>query len=141
MVVLELCPLDNQKPIMIFPMDLSVERILVSGGAGFVGSNVVQHLLRDGASVIVLDDFYTGSEVNLPIGHPRLEVVRGSVTDFDLVRETLRRSTIVIHLAARNIIVSTKNPREDYEVNIGGNLNMLLAVRAGGVRRAGSRRS
>src|SRR5215813_9727233 len=86
---------------MSYPIDLSVERVLVTGGAGFVGSNVVQHLLRDGASVMVLDDFYTGSEVNLPIGHPRLEVVRGSVTDFDLVRETLRRSTIVIHLAAR----------------------------------------
>src|SRR5262249_9101501 len=117
-----------------YPIDLSVERILVTGGAGFVGSNVVQHLLRDGASVIVLDDFYTGSEANLPMGHRSLEVVKGSVTDFDLVRDTVRRSTIVIHLAARNIIVSTKNPREDYEVNIGGTLNVLLAVREAGIR-------
>src|SRR5215813_10241101 len=120
---------------MSYPIDLSVEKVLVTGGAGFVGSNVVGHLLRDGASVIVLDDFYTGSDANLPINHSRLEVIRGSVTDFDLVREVVRRSTIVIHLAARNIIVSTKNPREDYEVNIGGTLNVLLAVKEAGIRR------
>jgi UDP-glucose 4-epimerase len=120
---------------MNYSIDLSVEKILVTGGAGFVGSNVVGHLLRDGASVIVLDDFYTGSEANLPMGHPHLEVVRGSVTDFDLIRETVRHSTIVLHLAARNIIVSTKNPREDYEVNIGGTLNVLLAVKEAGIRR------
>jgi nucleoside-diphosphate-sugar epimerase len=120
---------------MSYAIDLSVEKILVTGGAGFVGSNIVHRLLQDGATVIVLDDFYTGSEANLPLEHPRLEIIRGSVTDFDLVRDAVRRSTIVIHLAARNIIVSTKNPREDYEVNIGGTLNVLLAVREAGIRR------
>jgi UDP-glucose 4-epimerase len=111
------------------------ERIVVTGGAGFVGSNITRRLLDDGYQVVVLDDFYTGDESNLPSLHPRLEVVRGSVTDFDLVREVIKGAAVVIHEAARNIIVSTRNPREDYEVNIGGTLNVLLAVRETGARR------
>src|SRR5437879_5987018 len=108
---------------------LAGKRIIVTGGAGFVGSNVVRKLLAENARVVVLDDFYTGDDNNLPAGESNLEIVRGSVTDFDLVRETLNDSSLVFHLAARNIIVSTRNPREDYEVNIGGTLNILLAAR------------
>jgi UDP-glucose 4-epimerase len=57
------------------------------------------------------------------------------VTDFDLVRDVVKGASVIIHEAARNIIVSTRNPREDYEVNIGGTLNMLLAMRETGVPR------
>jgi UDP-glucose 4-epimerase len=105
------------------------QRVVVTGGAGFVGSNIVRRLLKEGAKVVVLDDFYTGNESNLPIGDANLEVVKGSVTDFELTRDVVRGAISVIHEAARNIIVSTRNPREDYEVNIGGTLNVLLAVR------------
>ena len=115
--------------------DLKGQRVLVTGGAGFVGSNTVKQLLKSGASVTVLDDFYTGAEDNLPSSDPRLDVIRGSVTDFDLVRKVMKGAEVIIHEAARNIIVSTRNPREDYEVNIGGTLNVLLAAREIGVRR------
>ena len=115
--------------------NLSSERIVVTGGAGFIGSTIVRRLLQLGASVIVLDDFFTGNERNLPIGHSCLEVVRGSVTNFRLVRDVIRDVTIVIHEAARNIIVSTRDPREDCEVNVKGTLNVLLAVRDSRVRR------
>jgi UDP-glucose 4-epimerase len=108
---------------------LAGKRIVVTGGAGFVGSNMVRRLLAEGASVVVLDDFYTGNESNLPQNESRLEVIRGSVTDFDLTRQVVNGANLVFHLAARNIIVSTRNPREDYEVNIGGTLNVLLAAR------------
>ncbi len=114
---------------------LDKQRVVVTGGAGFVGSNIVRSLLGHGASVVVLDDFYTGKEDNLPGSHPQLEVVRGSVTDFDLVRRVVTGAHIIVHEAARNIIVSTRNPREDYEVNIGGTLNVLLAARERSVRR------
>jgi UDP-glucose 4-epimerase len=113
----------------------SKEKIVVTGGAGFVGSNVVLKLLDDGYRVVVLDDFYTGDITNLPAESERLRIIRGSVTDFDLVREVVRDANSVLHLAARNIIVSTKNPREDYEVNIGGTLNVLLAAREFHTRR------
>ena len=114
---------------MSYAERLAGQRIVVTGGAGFVGSNVVRRLLTENAHVVVLDDFYTGDDNNLPTGEPNLEVVRGSVTDFDLVRSVLSGASLVFHLAARNIIVSTRNPREDYEVNIGGTLNVLLAAR------------
>src|SRR5262245_26402157 len=114
---------------MSYPEKLAGHRIVVTGGAGFIGSNVVRRLLAEGARVVVLDDFYTGDETNLPTGEPNLEVVRGSVTDFELVRDVVEGAGLVFHLAARNIIVSTRNPREDYEVNIGGTLNVLLAAR------------
>jgi len=104
-------------------------RVVVTGGAGFVGSNIVRRLLDSSARVIVLDDFYTGKENNLPADNSNLEVVRGTVTDFELVRNIVRGADRVIHEAARNIIVSTRNPREDYEVNIGGTLNVHLAAR------------
>jgi UDP-glucose 4-epimerase len=111
------------------------KRIVVTGGAGFVGSNIVRRLLKEQATVIVLDDFYTGEMDNLPVEESKLEVIRGSVTDFDLVRDVIKGASVVIHEAARNIIVSTRNPREDYEVNIGGTLNVLLAVRETNVPR------
>lgn len=120
---------------MSHPESFSDERVLVTGGAGFVGSNVVRKLLRQGAHVVVLDDFYTGNDFNLPPPSLELEVVRGTVTDFNLVLEIARRVDVIIHLAARNIIVSTRNPREDYEVNIGGTLNVLLAAREARIRR------
>ena len=115
--------------------DLKGQRVVVTGGAGFVGSNTVKRLLQSGASVVVVDDFYTGAADNLPSSAPNLEVIRGSVTDFDLVRSVIKHDDVIIHEAARNIIVSTRNPREDYEVNIGGTLNVLLAAREIGVRR------
>jgi UDP-glucose 4-epimerase len=105
------------------------QRVVVTGGAGFVGSNIVRRLLKEEAKVVVLDDFYTGDENNLPMNDANLEVVKGSVTDYELTREVVKGASVVFHEAARNIIVSTRNPREDYEVNIGGTLNVLLAVR------------
>ena len=114
---------------MNYSENLAGQRIVVTGGAGFVGSNVVRKLISEKARVVILDDFYTGDHNNLPTGESSLEIVEGSVTDFDLVRNVLKGARLVFHLAARNIIVSTRNPREDYEVNIGGTLNVLLAAR------------
>jgi nucleoside-diphosphate-sugar epimerase len=114
---------------------LNGQTVLVTGGAGFVGSRVVLRLLEIGAAVTVLDDFFTGLEDNLPTPSPSLRVVRGSVVDDALVRQLVRVSDYVVHMAARNIVVSTKNPREDFETNIGGTLNVLLAARESSVRR------
>src|SRR5438128_1348127 len=114
---------------------LSGQRIVVTGGAGFIGSNLVRRLLKEGARVVVLDDFYTGAMENLPADDPNIEIVRGTVTDYELVCDVVKGAAVVFHEAARNIIVSTRNPREDYEVNIGGTLNVLLAARETGVPR------
>jgi len=112
---------------------LAGRRVLVTGGAGFVGSNLVRRLVREGARVTVLDDLFTGRRENLPA--TGLEFVLGSVCDAALVGRLVTGCDLVVHAAARNIVVSTRNPREDYETNIGGTLNVLLAARAAGGRR------
>jgi UDP-glucose 4-epimerase len=108
-------------------------RVLVTGGAGFVGSNLVKRLIGDGARVTVLDDLFTGRRENLP--EDGFVFVHGSVCDPSTVEHLVASNEIVFHCAARNIVVSTKNPREDFDTNIGGTLNVLLAARATGVRR------
>ncbi len=114
-------------------MELRDRRILVTGGAGFVGSNLVKRLLREHARVTVLDDLFTGRRENLP--HEGYEFVKGSVCDAAIVENLVAGHELIFHLAARNIVVSTRNPREDFETNIGGTLNVLLAARAAGGRR------
>jgi UDP-glucose 4-epimerase len=114
---------------------LNGQRVLVTGGAGFVGASTVARLLELGALVTVLDDFFTGRRDNLPPEGPGLEIVTGSVVDETVVHALVAKADYVLHMAARNIIVSTKNPREDYATNIGGTLNVLMAAREHAVRR------
>jgi UDP-glucose 4-epimerase len=107
-------------------------RILVTGGAGFVGSAVTRRLVDAGARVTVLDDLFTGKADAVPTG---ATLVNGSVTDVSLVNELVSDHSLVLHLAARNIIASTANPLDDFATNIGGTLNILLAARASKVDR------
>jgi UDP-glucose 4-epimerase len=116
-------------------MKIDTAKIVVTGGAGFVGSNIVKYLLKHSTStIVVIDDLFTGNVDSLPQSD-RIEFIEGSVADRDTVYAGLMGADIVFHLAARNIIVSTKNPREDYEVNIGGTLNILQASLEYKVRR------
>lgn len=109
--------------------DLRDRSVLVTGGAGFVGSRIVRRLLDLEADVLVLDDFSTGLPSSLPDAEDGLEVVEGTVTDLGAVHDAMAGRDLVIHAAARNIVRSTRDPREDYAVNIGGTLNVLLAAR------------
>jgi UDP-glucose 4-epimerase len=101
-------------------------RILVTGGAGFVGGALSRRLVEAGARVTVLDDLFTGRVDTVP---PGAEFVEGSVTDAPLVDKLVAANSLVFHLAARNIIASTANPRDDFATNIGGTLNVLLAAK------------
>ena len=112
---------------------LENKSVLVTGGAGFVGSNLVRRLIRDGAKVTVLDDLFTGTLANLPPSG--FDFIEGSVCDAALIDKVVPEHAVVFHMAARNIIVSTKNPREDFQSNIGGTLNVLMAARNSKVER------
>jgi UDP-glucose 4-epimerase len=115
-------------------MQFKNKKILVTGGAGFVGSNLVRKLSKEGADITVLDDLFTG-DAKLIEDIPDVTFVKGCVTDEMLIDELVARSNIVFNLAARNIIVSTLNPQEDFKVNTGGMLNILLAAKKHGIER------
>ena len=110
------------------------KKVLVTGGAGFIGSNLVRSLSEEGALVTVLDDLFTG-ELSLIKNVPHTLFIKGSVANVQLVDELVEKADIVFNLAARNIIVSTKKPREDFKVNAAGMLNILAAAKKYGTQR------
>jgi UDP-N-acetylglucosamine/UDP-N-acetyl-alpha-D-glucosaminouronate 4-epimerase len=111
-------------------------RYLVTGGAGFIGSNTVDELLRRGHSVAVLDDLSAGHEENLAGVREKIEFYRGSIADRALLDRACRSADYVLHLAARTSVPrSVKDPLETNRVNVDGTLNVLLAARDAHVRR------
>lgn len=111
-------------------------RYLVTGGAGFIGSNIVDELLRRGQSVTVLDDFSSGKEENLAGAIKKIRLVRGDICDLEAAREACEDADYVVHLAARTSVPrSVKDPIETNRVNIDGTLNVLVAARDVKVRR------
>lgn len=111
-------------------------RVLVTGGAGFVGSHLVERLVEDSADVTILDDLTTGLPENLAgISSRPCHLVVGSVTDREVVNRLVSEAEVVFHLAARNIVASTRDPEEDFNTNIGGTLNMLMAAKKHNIKR------
>jgi len=111
-------------------------RYLVTGGAGFIGSNTVDELVRRGHDVVVLDDLSSGKIENLARVKARIEFMEHSITDLDRVREACRGVDYVIHLAARpSVPRSVKDPLETNRVNVDGTLKVLIAARDAKVKR------
>ena len=111
-------------------------RYLVTGGAGFIGSNLVDELVHRGASVVVLDDLSAGKESNLASVRGKIDFRQGSITDLVTVQKVAAGADFVIHLAARTSVPrSVKDPIESNRVNIDGTLNVLVAARDAKVRR------
>jgi nucleoside-diphosphate-sugar epimerase len=111
-------------------------RYVVTGGAGFIGSNTVDELVRRGASVVVLDDLSAGKEENLAEVRNKISFIKGSINDIEAIRRSFHEADYVIHLAARTSVPrSIKDPVETNRINIEGTLNVLLAARDAKVRR------
>ena len=111
-------------------------RYLVTGGAGFIGSNIVDELVRRNQDVVVLDDFSTGKEKNLESVREKIELHTGSITNLEVVQKAMGGADLVIHLAARTSVPrSVKDPIECNRINIDGTLNVLVAARDAQVRR------
>jgi UDP-glucose 4-epimerase len=109
---------------------------LVTGGAGFIGSHLVERLAGDGRRVRVLDDFSTGLASNLAHVNPAPEIVEGSVADADAVRRALDGVGVVFHLAAlASVQRSVEEPAATHRACATGTLNVLDAARRQGVRR------
>jgi UDP-glucose 4-epimerase len=117
-------------------------RVIVTGGAGFVGSAVTAALMSAGDDVVVIDDLSTGRRANLDVlqagsggtggtaeGGGTLTFVQGSVLDRPLLEHTFTGATGLVHLAAQvSVPESVTNPRDTYEVNVTGTMNVLEAA-------------
>jgi UDP-glucose 4-epimerase len=107
---------------------------LVTGGSVFVGSNLVRSLIQKyNSRITVLDDLFTGNLDHLK--DLDFEFVKGTVEDASLLNDLTKNKDVVFHLAARNIIVSNKNPREDLGVNVIGSFNVYDACLKNSVER------
>lgn len=110
--------------------------VLVTGGAGFIGSHSVDALLDAGARVTAFDNFSTGNASNLPAAHPRMTVIQGDIRDADAVSSALSGVTHVLHLAAQIFVqVSIREPVESCHTNVIGFLNVMNGARRAGIRR------
>ena len=111
-------------------------RYLVTGGAGFIGSNTVDELVRRGHGVVVLDDLSSGKEDNLAEVRTKITFMKGSITDIEAVQKAMVQADYVIHLAARTSVPrSVKDPVDTNRINVDGTLNVLVAARDNKVKR------
>jgi len=111
-------------------------RYVVTGGAGFIGSNTVDELVRRGETVVVLDDLSSGKEDNLAEVRNKISFIKGSITDLEAVRKAMQSADYVIHLAARTSVPrSVKDPIDTNKINVEGTLNVLVAARDAKVKR------
>ena len=110
-------------------------KALVTGGAGFIGSHIVDRLLQDGHDVVVLDDFSTGHRENLA-DNPKLQIVEGDIGHFDTVIDCMQDVDWVFHKAAVASVPKTVNdPVGSSAVNYQGTLHVLEAARQNGAKR------
>jgi len=111
-------------------------KVLVTGGAGFIGSNLVRALLQRGDKVRVLDNFSTGNRANLAEIVDGIEIVEGELRSYERVHNATRGVEVVYHLGALGSVPrSVQDPLTSSAVNVEGTLNVLLAARDEGIRR------
>lgn len=113
-------------------------RVLVTGGAGFIGSHLVDRLIKDGYEVVVLDDFFTGKIENIKrhLDNKKFYLTKGDVRNSEDVKEAVRNVNAVFHLAAIvSVPLSIENPLLVNDVNVRGTLNLLEASLKSDVKR------
>ncbi|SED68309.1 UDP-N-acetylglucosamine 4-epimerase [Tenacibaculum sp. MAR_2010_89] len=119
-------------------INLSGKKILVTGGAGFIGSNLCNELLKKNNQVVCLDNFATGKLVNIEalIPDSNFKLIEGDIRNLDNCKKAVDKVDYVLHQAALGSVPrSIKDPITSNDVNVGGFLNMLVASRDAGVKR------
>jgi UDP-glucose 4-epimerase len=123
---------------MIAENILKNAKVLVTGGAGFIGSNLVDELLKLDCRVSVIDDLSSGREDNLEaaLRHKQFTLIKGSICDLDLLKQSFTGVEFIFHLAAiASVNQSLKDPLRSHEVNLTGTLNVLMAARDASIKK------
>lgn len=119
-------------------MNKLTKKVVVTGGAGFIGSHLVERLINDGCSVTVLDNFSTGRIENLDSvkNNPHLEVVKADITNFSQIKNHFANTDWVFHIAAlADIVPSIQEPLKYHKSNVDGTIAVLEAARYSHVKR------
>lgn len=119
-------------------MNLTNRKIVITGGAGFIGSNLCNHFLSHDNQVVCLDNFATGHRHNIEkfLGHKNFTLIEGDIRDLDTCRKTVEGADFVLHQAALGSVPrSINDPITSNDVNVSGFLNMLVAARDAKVKR------
>ncbi len=115
---------------------MNTETFLVTGGAGFIGSNLADELIRQGGKVKILDNFITGFQENLDEINGDFEFIKGDLNDDEILKKAVEGVDTVFHEAALpSVPRSVENPLETHEACVNGTLNLLLAAKEAKVRR------
>lgn len=116
-------------------MSLS-SKVLVTGGAGFIGSNLSEGLIKEGAKVVVIDNFITGFRENLEEIKGDFEFIEGDLNDDEILKKALQGVEIVFHQAALpSVPRSVDDPAETHQACVNGTFNLLLKAKENGIRR------
>jgi len=104
-------------------------KCLVTGGAGFVGSHIVEHLLNKNYEIICLDDFSTGKRKNIENLKKDIELIKGDIRDSNIIQKAVDGVDYILHLAAQaSVSRSVRDPLLDATINIEGTINLLKAI-------------
>jgi nucleoside-diphosphate-sugar epimerase len=110
--------------------------VLVTGGAGFIGSHLVQELVARGETVRVIDNLATGHLENLDAIRAKIDLIQGDISDLDTIQDAAREIDIIFHQAALpSVPRSIQNPRASHDANLTGTLNVLIAARDHDIKR------
>ncbi len=116
--------------------ELAKKKILVTGGAGFIGSHIAERLVHEGYDVVVLDTLRTGSRANLAPIADRVTFIEGSILNREILKKSMDGVAYVFHEAAiPSVPESVEHPRETHEVNVAGTLAVFEAAKEAGVKR------
>jgi len=111
-------------------------KILVTGGAGFIGSNLADALIQQGAKVVILDNFVTGFRENLEEIKGKFEFIEGDINDDEKLKQAIEAVEIIFHQAALpSVPRSVENPQETHQACVNGTFNLLLKAKENNVKR------
>ncbi|MBV9243028.1 MAG: SDR family oxidoreductase, partial [Acidobacteria bacterium] len=111
-------------------------KVLITGGAGFIGSNLADGLIKQGAKVVIIDNFLTGFRENLDEIDGDFDFIEGDITDAATIKKAVEDCEVIFHEAALpSVPRSVDDPLETHRVCVDGTMNLLIAAREAGVRR------